>query len=169
MGREETSQRLASLIKALGWTQVEDREAPNPESQQGPAELDADEKEMTKAVVEEVKGVTILSHSKYVLASPSLYPLSDWISLSGSYVHAWMLKEYPHLVKRSCFVDPVTFCSWEGDVCYNFIYRAPMTVRPILLPSSGLKLTPVVLGNGANYEILRRRGIRRGKPSSAEL
>lgn len=33
---------------------------------------------------------------------------------SGSYTHAWMLKEHPKLVTRSCFVDPVTFCSWEG-------------------------------------------------------
>ena len=33
-----------------------------------------------------------------------------------------MLKNHPELVSRSCFVDPVTFCSWEGDVCYNFVY-----------------------------------------------
>ena len=33
---------------------------------------------------------------------------------SGSYTHAWMLKEHPNIVARSCFVDPVTFCSWEG-------------------------------------------------------
>jgi hypothetical protein len=25
-----------------------------------------------------------------------------------------MLKEHPKLIVRSCFVDPVTFCSWEG-------------------------------------------------------
>ncbi|THH15209.1 hypothetical protein EW146_g5239 [Bondarzewia mesenterica] len=49
--------------------------------------------------------VTLLSHS------------------NGSFVHAWMLKAHPELYNRSCFVDPVTFCSWEGDVCYNFIYR----------------------------------------------
>ncbi|KAI0310804.1 hypothetical protein OF83DRAFT_1153676 [Amylostereum chailletii] len=42
------------------------------------------------------RGVTILSHS------------------NGSFVHAWILKECPELVTRSCFVDPVTFCSWEG-------------------------------------------------------
>ncbi|TFY78761.1 hypothetical protein EWM64_g5252 [Hericium alpestre] len=72
------------------------------------------------------KGVTMLSHS------------------NGSYTHAWILKAYPEMITRSCFVDPVTFCSWEGgeeisyndsscartltivkptDVCYNFIYR----------------------------------------------
>ena len=38
-----------------------------------------------------------------------------------------MLKSYPELVKRSCFVDPVAFCSWEGDVCYNFIYSTCST------------------------------------------
>jgi len=42
---------------------------------------------------------------------------------NGSYAHAWLLKENPGLIKRNCFVDPVTFCSWEGDVCYNFVYR----------------------------------------------
>lgn len=39
-------------------------------------------------------GVTILSHS------------------NGTIVHAWLLKDCPDLVKRSCFVDPVTFCRW---------------------------------------------------------
>jgi hypothetical protein len=33
-----------------------------------------------------------------------------------------MLKTHSELVSRSCFVDPVTFCLFEGDVCYNFIY-----------------------------------------------
>ncbi|EJD01104.1 uncharacterized protein FOMMEDRAFT_125748 [Fomitiporia mediterranea MF3/22] len=55
--------------------------------------------------VHEKYGVTMLSHS------------------NGSYAHAWMLKAFPQIIKRSCFVDPVTFCSWEGDVCYNFVYR----------------------------------------------
>ncbi|EPQ59444.1 hypothetical protein GLOTRDRAFT_109691 [Gloeophyllum trabeum ATCC 11539] len=54
---------------------------------------------------ERSKGITLLSHS------------------NGSYVHGWMLKSHPEMVYRSCFVDPVTFCSWEGDVCYNFLYR----------------------------------------------
>ncbi|KAI5124921.1 hypothetical protein M0805_007349 [Coniferiporia weirii] len=54
-------------------------------------------------------GVTLLSHS------------------NGSYSHAWMLKSFPEYITRSCFVDPVTFCSWEGDVCFNFIYRTCTT------------------------------------------
>ncbi|KAJ7179062.1 hypothetical protein C8R46DRAFT_1173508 [Mycena filopes] len=53
--------------------------------------------------------VTMLSHS------------------NGSYLHAWVLKQYPELISRSCFVDPVTFCSWEGDSCYNFLYRPSYT------------------------------------------
>ncbi|KAB5592081.1 Alpha/beta hydrolase family protein [Ceratobasidium theobromae] len=44
---------------------------------------------------------------------------------NGSVPHAWMLKAYPQLLKRNCFVDPVTFCLWEGDVCYNFVYKRP--------------------------------------------
>ena len=54
---------------------------------------------------------------------------------SGSYTHAWMLKDYPSIVTRSCFVDPVTFCSWEGDVCYNFLYRQPKNVSRLVFPS----------------------------------
>ena len=33
---------------------------------------------------------------------------------SGSFLHSWILKAYPEMVTRSCFVDPVVFCSWEG-------------------------------------------------------
>jgi len=44
---------------------------------------------------------------------------------NGSLTHAWMMKEHPNLLRRSCFVDPVTFNLWEGDVCYNFVYRSP--------------------------------------------
>jgi hypothetical protein len=49
--------------------------------------------------------------------------------VSGSVPHAWMLKAYPQLLQRNCFVDPVTFCLWEGDVCYNFVYKRPTDVR----------------------------------------
>lgn len=37
-------------------------------------------------------GMTVVSHS------------------NGTIVHGWLLKECPELIKRSCFVDPVTFC-----------------------------------------------------------
>jgi len=60
-------------------------------------------------------GVTILSHS------------------NGSFPHAWMVKAFPHLISRSCFVDPVTFCLWEGDVCYNFFYKTCTTGFEILM------------------------------------
>ncbi|CAL1707594.1 unnamed protein product [Somion occarium] len=60
-------------------------------------------------------GVTVISHS------------------SGSFTHAWMLKAYPEMIRRSCFVDPVTFCSWEGDLCYNFIYRRSVNGLELLM------------------------------------
>lgn len=62
-----------------------------------------------------VTGVTMLSHS------------------NGSFTHAWVLKEFPHLISRSCFVDPVTFCLWEGDVCYNFFYKTCKTGFDMLM------------------------------------
>lgn len=42
------------------------------------------------------RGVTMTSHSQ------------------GSFIHAWLIKDAPELVARSLFIDPVTFCSWEG-------------------------------------------------------
>ncbi|KAI0796702.1 hypothetical protein C8Q75DRAFT_710801 [Abortiporus biennis] len=52
---------------------------------------------------------------------------------NGSFTHAWMLKSYPQMILRSCFVDPVTFCSWEGDLCYNFVYRKATTGLELLM------------------------------------
>ncbi|WRT69556.1 uncharacterized protein IL334_006543 [Kwoniella shivajii] len=60
-------------------------------------------------------GVSLLSHS------------------NGSVAHGWILKDCPSLVKRSTFVDPVVFCLWEGDVCYNFCYRKPSSAIELLL------------------------------------
>ncbi|KAK7061796.1 hypothetical protein R3P38DRAFT_2831563 [Favolaschia claudopus] len=68
---------------------------------------DSDDLSKENAVVS--PGVTMVSHS------------------NGSYLHAWCLKQHPEIITRSCFVDPVTFCSWEGDACYNFLYRIPTT------------------------------------------
>jgi pimeloyl-ACP methyl ester carboxylesterase len=93
MTRHETADRLAALLIDLGWAAVSGDDE------------DSDDEETMKNVTGAKKGVTMLSHS------------------NGSYTHAWMLKGYPEMISRSCFVDPVTFCSWEGDVCYNFIYR----------------------------------------------
>ncbi|KIJ70039.1 hypothetical protein HYDPIDRAFT_104722 [Hydnomerulius pinastri MD-312] len=50
-------------------------------------------------------GVVMLSHS------------------NGSFAHAWFLKAHPEMAVRSCFVDPITFCCWEGDMCYDFLYK----------------------------------------------
>ncbi|RDX55582.1 hypothetical protein OH76DRAFT_1468814 [Lentinus brumalis] len=97
MGRKEMTECLAGLIAELGWA---DLEVPSPETS------DSEEKSVVEAHLKKIpKGVTVLSHS------------------NGSFGHAWLLKTHPRMVTRSCFVDPVTFCSWEGDLCYNFIYR----------------------------------------------
>ncbi|KAJ8519372.1 hypothetical protein ONZ45_g3679 [Pleurotus djamor] len=105
MNRNETTQRLASLFSSLGWVDTFD-------------DLDDDDDADAQSVASSLilsKGVTFISHS------------------NGSYCHAWMLKNYPHMVSRSCFVDPVTFCSWEGDVCYNFIYRPCTTGLQLIM------------------------------------
>lgn len=33
-----------------------------------------------------------------------------------------MLKENPEIIARSCFIDPVTFCSWEGGMFNNLSF-----------------------------------------------
>lgn len=60
-------------------------------------------------------GVSMLSHS------------------NGSVGHGWIIKDCPSMIKRSCFVDPVVFCLWEGDVCHSFCYRKPATALELLL------------------------------------
>ncbi|THV08470.1 hypothetical protein K435DRAFT_847328 [Dendrothele bispora CBS 962.96] len=99
MSRRETSKRLAHLIHALGWSRYLEQDGSESEEEKRDSETDR----------LSGNGVTLLSHS------------------NGSYAHAWMLKDFPHLVTRSCFVDPVTFCSWEGDIARNFLYKTPTT------------------------------------------
>ncbi|KAF8974489.1 hypothetical protein BDZ97DRAFT_1647027 [Flammula alnicola] len=100
--RHQMADRLASLLSNLGWVTLD---CPEPRD----AEYEEEEKVESSLTENPKKGVTMLSHS------------------NGSYTHAWMLKGYPDMIARSCFVDPVTFCSWEGDVCYNFLYRPCMS------------------------------------------
>ncbi|TFK55949.1 hypothetical protein OE88DRAFT_1622651 [Heliocybe sulcata] len=95
LGRKETADTLAELLQQLNWVSGSDKDGSDSEK----------EGRGMPSRASKGKGVTLLSHS------------------NGSYAHAWMLKSHSQMVHRSCFVDPVTFCSWEGDVCYNFLYR----------------------------------------------
>ncbi|KAG6857105.1 hypothetical protein H0H87_009666 [Tephrocybe sp. NHM501043] len=89
MTRYETAERLAILFAHLGWVHHNIEDYTDSE----------EEKEIAHSLVGKRKrGVTMLSHS------------------NGSYVHAWMLKGHQKMIGRSCFVDPVTFCSWEGEL-----------------------------------------------------
>jgi len=71
------------------------------------------------------RGVTMTSHS------------------NGSFIHAWLLKDAPELVARSLFIDPVTFCCWEGgtwsSLCF-FFFPCSRTSR--LRPLSKIPLQP---------------------------
>jgi hypothetical protein len=103
MTRHETAGNLADLMVKLGWVD-------------NPLEGIEDKgREPPILQVKDGKGVTMLSHS------------------NGSYTHAWMLKGYSQMITRSVFVDPVTFCSWEGDVCHNFLYRPCTTGLEVLM------------------------------------
>jgi hypothetical protein len=119
MNRHITADALAGLLTNLGWADDETGSTKT-------AELGVGDE---KAVATRSTGVTMLSHSKYVRAPLNVCtPQSNDRSVSGSFVHAWMLKSYPNMVYRSCFVDPVAFCLWEGDVCNNFLYRTASNV-----------------------------------------
>jgi len=97
MGRHETVVCLVGLMEEVGWV----REQRADDSDQ----VTEAEEQALPELRQFRQGVTMVSHS------------------NGSYAHAWMLKAHPKMVVSSCFIDPVTFCSWEGDVCHNFIYR----------------------------------------------
>ncbi|RDB16848.1 hypothetical protein Hypma_002467 [Hypsizygus marmoreus] len=112
MGRHHTADRLARLMNELKWVEYDVGD-----DKEGETSLDSEEE---RAIVQALfgkrgRGVTMMSHS------------------NGSYLHAWMLKGYPKMVGRSCFIDPVAFCAWEGDVCYNFVYRPCRTGLEVLM------------------------------------
>ena len=64
-----------------------------------------------------------------------------------------MIKAFPHLISRSCFVDPVTFCLWEGDVCYNFFYK---TLTTVSMDSGRLTRVHDVISGLSNVNVLFR-------------
>ncbi|KAH7914196.1 hypothetical protein BJ138DRAFT_1123730 [Hygrophoropsis aurantiaca] len=106
LNRYEATACLAGLMRELGWVPRKDNYSTDSES-----EVETPTSLTTSART----GVVVLSHS------------------NGSYVHAWLLKAHPEMAVRSCFVDPVTFCSWEGDVCYNFLYSRCATGLELIM------------------------------------
>lgn len=42
---------------------------------------------------------------------------------NGTMVLGWLLRTAPEMFQRNILVDPVSFCMWEGSVCYSFIHR----------------------------------------------
>ncbi|TCD68184.1 hypothetical protein EIP91_011355 [Steccherinum ochraceum] len=93
IGRQESAKLIGGLLKELGWVDKDDTEH----------EAESSEEKTVKPKPR--TGVTMLSHS------------------NGTFIHCWLLKAHPKMITRSCFVDPVVFCQWEGDLCYNFCYR----------------------------------------------
>ncbi|KAF9483591.1 hypothetical protein BDN70DRAFT_911181 [Pholiota conissans] len=120
--RHEMADRLAELLKSFGWVEHCDigkaqrfSEACSDFSEDELASVEAEEQSFAESAFPNQRGITMISHS------------------NGSYIHAWMLKGYAELIGRSCFIDPVTFCSWEGDVCYNFLYRPCTTGMELII------------------------------------
>ncbi|KAJ9068405.1 hypothetical protein DSO57_1029052 [Entomophthora muscae] len=60
-----------------------------------------------------------------MFAATGLGPCS-WLSHSyGSVLHSWVVNHRRHLVKRSTFVDPISFRTWDGSLLRFFIYDKP--------------------------------------------
>lgn len=59
---------------------------------------------------------------------------TDIVSHSfGTIAHTHILKDAPELIRKSVFLDPVTFCLWEGDLCYRFLYKIPRNALELLM------------------------------------
>jgi hypothetical protein len=131
------------------------------------AEGSSDEGSQGAEKVEEKAKVTVISHS------------------NGSYVHAWLLK-HSNMVARSCFVDPVSFCLWEGGRCNPWVTehggsnsRVQMcattfcTVHPppyVIASSCFCRLTNLAsLGHGTRNALLRCLRARRLEPPPTQL
>lgn len=41
---------------------------------------------------------------------------------NGTIVAGWIIKAMGDFVKKTALVDPVCFCLYQPDVCYNFLY-----------------------------------------------
>ncbi len=52
---------------------------------------------------------------------------------NGTMVLGWLLRTAPSMFTRNILVDPVSFCMWEGSVCYSFIHRRWATGIEVLL------------------------------------
>ena len=108
--RQQTADRLAELLHGFGWihpASYDDRATSEDGVEDGVEEL------AVSLPGHKETGITVISHSKCGAYS-HLEHYRAKFAFSGSYTHAWMLKEYPKIIGRSCFVDPVAFCSWEG-------------------------------------------------------
>ncbi|THH32879.1 hypothetical protein EUX98_g1287 [Antrodiella citrinella] len=108
IGRHESTKCIGGLLKELGWVENVEVEAKSA----GHDGENADEKNVSE---NPASGVTMLSHS------------------NGTFIHCWLLKAHPEMITRSCFVDPVVFCQWEGDLCYNFCYRPCSTGLELII------------------------------------
>ncbi|KAF0717963.1 Aste57867_1989 [Aphanomyces stellatus] len=53
---------------------------------------------------------------------------AHWVGHSlGTAVCSWVCQDKPSLVTHVTLVDPIVFCLWTTDVCFNFLYRDPPT------------------------------------------
>lgn len=116
ISRQESAKYISELLKDLGWVEKddEDEEEVNEILKGGPTGR-------TNGAAKRPTGVTMLSHS------------------NGTFSHCWILKAHPRMITRSCFVDPVVFCQWEGDLCWNFVYRPCATVS-VLIVNCGMSM-----------------------------
>ncbi|SGY79652.1 BQ5605_C008g05187 [Microbotryum silenes-dioicae] len=52
---------------------------------------------------------------------------------NGTMVHAWLLRGAKELCRRNVLADAVSFCLWQGDVCYSFLHQPWRETMEVLL------------------------------------
>jgi len=57
----------------------------------------------------------------------------------GSILMAWVARRAPSLVSMATFIDPVCFLLIKPDVCYNFVYRKPLTPTQLFMSYFGAR------------------------------
>ena len=80
-------------------------------------------------------GITVISHS------------------NGTIVASWLLKDCPDLVKRSCFVDPVTFCRRFFLFLFSFLSRPRMFIDGSGRLIYSLPIRPLGTGSGLQFPL----------------
>ncbi|KAJ9097607.1 hypothetical protein QFC21_004641 [Naganishia friedmannii] len=138
-GRDEMISTIKAICKRWDfWTDADARRASGQQREDRGAKVERGEKVAMGALdTNALPSSYLMSPAGRQPPSAHPRPIRRGIVLcshsNGSIAHGWLVNDAPEMILRNAFVDPVVFCLWEGDVCYNFCYRKPRTAIELLL------------------------------------